>query len=620
MCFYFSWPTNNAPPAYFCLAKHNMIGCCPHSHLEFPHHSPSGCECGDMHLQALSLLQENLLSPAELSQLKADDECTIHLRDMYEGGGDMHGFGDGIPDHSDFLQLEYKVYALGGMPNPHHMHWQYHRFHPSINHHAINDCDSGTRFIVSSLEDEFYVDAGIRIPQQLASSDLSPLPSRIPNLREILFKNRNISNPTNVTSENMPHSIPKNEPRSESKNMETGNSNIDSIHKINTKTSTATSASKSPSSVTKKSFIPSNINKRNSGIFSARTDIQSQQQVPKSKLTISSKSKSLVNSSATNRRHSYMEGDKVMKVKPSDTSDGKKGENRRHSYLERIQVSTSEDGREKSDQFTAKKVTVRGQNLNETKLSLNTISNRRHSYNPSIQGSRCDSEVPVLRRGASSNRHSVGPETRKSIGSQVQPKRGTSLDRETGNEVTVGNIVKRRSMIATSTVKHTVRRHSSLERDDMDRMSVRSRVQGKRVENKFLSTNVQKELMMYSADRKTANDNMKLHKTEFTRSPQREFRSLDDVGDCKGSRATKIPHGGGGTSCHSSPGNSRASSPTIMICSSNNRLRQRTAPNSRASSPTGGDKLQQRLSLGSLNSYMGSLKIAEPGTSRLPVR
>ncbi|KAJ9591473.1 hypothetical protein L9F63_001959, partial [Diploptera punctata] len=443
--------------------------------------------------------------------------------------------------------------------------------------HAISDCGSATRFIVSSLEDEFYVDAGIRIPQQLASSDLSPLPSRIPNLREILFKNRNISSPTNITCENASHSVPQNESQSESKDTKTENVNIDSSHKMNIKTSVSTTVSKSPGPVsmtTKKSFIPSNVNKRNSGVFSTKADIHSQQHTTKNKLTVTSKPKSIVNSS--NRRHSYMEGDKVIKVKPSDVLDGKKGcvtsENRRHSYLE-----------DSGDQFMGKKGVVRCQNLSETKISTTAVSNRRHSYNPSVQGTgnRCDTEVPVLRRGAVANRHSIGPESRKSIGSHVQPKRGTSLDRETGTEVTVGNVVKRRSMIATSTVKHSVRRHSSLERDDMDRMGVRTRVQGKRVENKFLSTNVQKELMLYSSDRKTISENINVHKTEFSRSPQREFRSLDDVVTCKGNRASKIPRGGG-TSCHSSPGNSRASSPTIMICGSSSRLRQRTAPNSRS--------------------------------------
>jgi hypothetical protein len=321
-----------------------------------------------------------------------------------------------------------------------------------------------------------------------------------------------------------------------------------------------------------------------------------------------------------------MEGDKVVNIKPSDVTEEKKDsgmpENKRHSYLDRLQASASEDVETCNETFTVKKLNTRVQSLGESKLSVATVTNRRHSYNSVVQSNRGDTDVLMIKRGAASNRHSIGPETRKSaFNSQTQVKRGVSLDRETGTDAAViGSTVKVRSAVTPSAVKHTVRRHSSLEIDDMDRLTVQGRVQGKRLENKFRSTSVQKELMCTSTDGKTVTKMIDVSKVECRRSVQRELQSLDDVGPTsKGNHSSKIPRGGG-TSCHSSPGNSRASSPTVLVCGSSNRLRQRTAPNSRASSPTGGDKLQQRLSLGSFSCYMSNLKLAEPATSRLPVR
>ncbi|XP_069691173.1 serine/threonine-protein phosphatase 4 regulatory subunit 4-like isoform X1 [Periplaneta americana] len=648
----FAVPTNSisqqAQHTYICLAKHDVMDCCAHSHLEFPHHLPPTndhgfCECvagtKEMHLQTLNLLHNNLLASTDLSQLKSNTiasngDCAT-LRDVYDAereGTNLHEFGDKQP--ASLLKLEYKVYALGGSPNAHHGHWQYHRFNPGTTHSLDpNHSESSTKFIVSSLEDEFYVDAGIRIPQQLAASDFTPLPSRIPNLREILFKNRNTPATINADSQNITQPVSLkdlNTERSDSSESVSDNAeqkpSFSTTQKVVTKTSNTTTISKSTVSVnvtSKKTFIPSNVNKRNSGVFGTKNDYQNQP-ITKGKMNMANKQKTSVTSAVTNRRHSYMEGDKSIKVKPCEGNEGKKNsvtsENRRHSYLERMQVSTDDGSEKNNENFTMRKGNGRNQNPSEGKLSGTSVTNRRHSYNSVVQSTRGDTDIPVIKRGAASNRHSIGPEPRKSlVNSQSQMKRGTSLDRETGTDVSViGTTVKRRSLITPSTVKHTVRRHSSLERDDMDRLSVRARVQGKKVENKFLSTNVQKELMMFSAQScKTVTEN---NKSECSRNPQRDFRSLDDVGtSCKGSHTSKIPRGGG-TSCHSSPGNSRASSPTILICGSSSRLRQRTAPNSRATSPTGTEKLHQRLSLGSLNCYMSNLKLAEPGTSRLPVR
>lgn len=634
-----------------------MLGCCSASHFEFPQNPSSAkdfCECvagnEDLHLQNLKLLQENLFASAGLPKLKAEasnpnDDSAIHLREVYNTAEDdttnMHDPNYSTSDNqlADVLKFECKLYALGGVPDPQHRHLQYQKCNPGINcsldtNHAIGNCESATRFIVSSLEDEFYVDAGIRIPQQLTTSDFTPLPSRVPNLREILFKNN--STPVSTNSQNISQSVLQKEFKTECKAPESGNCSLESkskfsgAHKIVTKTSNISAASKSSVSAnvtTKKTFIPSNVSKRNSGVFSGKVDCQSQQ-TSGGKFSSSNKQKRAVNAPATNRRHSYIEGDKVVKIKSSDITEEKKdsstSKNRRHSYWDRLQISASHDGTEKRNEtFTVKKLNTQSQNLSEAKLSVTTVTNRQHSYNLVVQNNRGDTDVPMIKRGAASNRHSIGPETRKStFNSQSQIKRGTSLDRETGTDVTViGNTVKRRSMITPSAVKHTVRRHSSLEMDDMDRLTIQARAQGKRVENKFLSTSVQKELTTFtSTNGKTVNKMTDISKTECSRNTQRELHSLDEVGTTsKGNHASKIPRGGG-TSCHSSPGNSRASSPTILVCGSSSRLRQRTAPNSRASSPTGADKLQQRLSLGSWNCYISNLKLAEPGTSRLPVR
>lgn len=620
VCFYFSWEfaaaTNSisqqSQQTYISLANHNAMGWCSRSHFEFSQNLSSfkdhyffKCIAGnkEIHLHTLRLLQESLLASANCPQLKAqnsnpDGDSAIHLRDV------LHAGGEGTTNmHDKQPAAEYKGCDLGCEST-----------YSLATNHAVGRCESTTRFIVSSLEDEFYVDAGIRIPPQLTTSAFVPLPSRIPNLREVLFKKSSTSIDTNV--QNISQSVSHKEMKTECKaSVESGNENADANSNFSTThtASNASGASKSsvPVNVTmKKTFIPSNINKRNSGLFGGKVDYQTQQSA-KAKLSSTNKQKSGVNITTTNRRHSYMEGDRVARVKSSDVSEGKKdfnmSENRRHSYLERL---ASEDSVEKSNEnFTVKKLNTRSQTLTEAKLSTTSVTNRRHSYNSGVQNNRSDTEVPPIKRGAASNRHSIGSETRKSIlNSQSQIKRGMSLDRETGTDVTViGSAVKRRSMIIPSTVKHAMRRNSSLEKD-VDTL----RVQEKRVGNKFLSTN----MVLTSTDGKTV-----INETaEFNRHTQRDMRSLDSVGTTsKGNHTSKIPRGGG-TSCHSSPGNSRAASPTILLCGSSSRLRQKTAPNSRSSSPTGAEKLQQRLSLGSLSCYMGSLKLTEPGTSRLPVR
>jgi hypothetical protein len=609
VCFYFSWQfpaasNNISQEAYICLAKQNIMGRCSASHFEFPQNLSSAKDfCGytagieDTHLDCLSLLQTNLTA-SNLPHLKAEasnpNDSAIQSQEVYNTAGvdtsNMHDSNCSTSDNqlADMLKFEYEAYPLGSVPD-----LQYHKFNPGINcnlatNHETGNCESGTRFIVSSLEDEFYVDAGIQIPQQLATSDFTPLPStisRIPNVREILFKNKSTSISTN--SQNISQSVLQKEVKTEHKaSPELGNFSLESkpnfseTHRIVTRTGNISAVPKSSVSLNvtiKKTSVPSNISKHSSGVFSGKVDCQAQQ-TSRGKPSSANKQKPAGNVTAANRRHSYMEGDKLVKIKSSDVTEEKK--------------------------------------------DSGLPENRRHSYNPVVQSNRADTDIPLIKRGAASNRHSFGPETRKSAFiSPSQIKRGTSLDRETGTDTAfISSTVKRRNIITSSAMKHTVRRHSSLEIDDMDRLTVQRRVQGKRTENKFLSTSVQKELICTSTDGKTVNKIIDISKTECSRSAQRELQPLDDARPTsKGNHSSKIPRGGG-TSCHSSPGNSRASSPTILMCGSSSRLRQRTAPNSRASSPTGGDKLQQRLSLGSLNCYMSSLKLAEPGTSRLPVR
>jgi hypothetical protein len=428
----------------------------------------------------------------------------------------------------------------------------------------------------------------------------------------MLFKKSSTSIDTNL--QNISKSASQKEMKTECKaSPESGNGSPatkpnSTTHKTNN-VSAVSKPSVSINVTTKKTFIPSNINRRNSGVFSGKVDYQTQQ-TAKGKLSLTNKQRPRVNAITTNRRHSYMEGDKVVKIKSGDISEGKKDSSmsRRHSYLEQL---ASDDGVEKNiENFTVKKLNTRSQTLSEAKLSTSTVTNRRHSCSSGVQNNRGDTEVPAIKRGAASNRHSTGSETHKSIlNSQSQIKRGMSLDRETGTDITaIGSTVKRRSMIIPSSVKHAVRQRSSLERDDIDML----RVQEKTVGNKFLCSN----MMFTSADGKTVVNET----AECNRHTQRDVHSLDSVGiTSKGNHTSKIPRGGG-TSCHSSPGNSRAASPTILVCGSSSRLRQRTAPNSRASSPTGAEKLQQRLSVGSLSCYMGSLKLLEPGSSRLPVR
>jgi hypothetical protein len=619
VCFHFSWEfaaaTNSiakqAQQAYISLAKHGAVGCLSHPHFEFSHSLLSTkdndfCKCipgnNETHLHTLRFLQENLFASASLPQLRAENNNSneysgIYVRDCLDTGG------QGTTNLHERKLADCKVCALGCECS-----------YTLAADNAVGSSESASRFIVSSLEDEFYVDAGIRIPQQLTTSDFTPLPSRIPNLRDILFKKSNTSIGTNL--QNISHSVSQKEMKTECKASpvsEYGCPETKPNFSTTQKTNNILVSSKSSASVNvtaKETFIRSNINRRNSGVFGGKVDYQTQQ-TAKGKLNLTNKQKPGVNVTTTSRRHSYMEGDRV-KIKSIYVSEGKKdfsmSENRRHSCMEQL---TLDEGVEKNiENFTVRKLSTRSQTLSEAKLSTTAVTNRRHSYSLGVQNSRGHTEVPAIKRGAASNRHSIGSETRKSIlNSQSQIKRGMSLDRETGTDgMVIGSAVKRRSMIIPSTVKHALRRHSSLERDDTDTL----RVQEEMVGNKFLSSN----MIFTSADGTTVVNET----AECNRHTERDVHSLVSVGTTnKGNRTSKIPRGGA-TSCHSSPGNSRAASPTVLICGSNSRLRQRTAPNSRASSPTGAEKLQQRLSVGSLSCYMASLKLAEPGKSKLPVR
>ncbi|XP_021926333.1 serine/threonine-protein phosphatase 4 regulatory subunit 4-like isoform X3 [Zootermopsis nevadensis] len=596
--------SQQAEQTYISLAKRSAVGCCSHSRFGLPQSILSTkdndfCRClagnKEMNLHTLRLLQENLFASASLPQLRAEtnnlnEDSAIHLRDC------LHIGRQETTNMHDKWPAECKVCALNHESS-----------YTLATNHAIGSSESSTRFIVSSLEDEFYVDAGIRIPQQLTTSDFTPLPSRIPNLRDILFKKNRTVIDTNL--QNISQSASQKEMKTEyMASPESGNRspetkpNFSTMHKTNN-VSTTSKSSLSVNITTKKTFIPSNINRRNSGVFSGKVDYQTQQ-TAKGKLNLTNKQKPGGSFTTTNRRHSYMEGDKVVKIKSSDVSEGKKdfsvSEKRRHSYLE--QIATDDGVEQNIGNFTVKKLNT----LSETKSSVNSVTDRRHSYNSGVQNNRVDIEVPFLKRGAASNRHSIGSETRKSIlHSQSQIKRGLSLDRGTGTDVTVvGSAVKRQSMVVPSTVTHAMRRHSSLERDDINTLRVKEKIVG----NKFLSSS----MIFASAGGKTAVNET----AEYNRHTQRDIHSMDNVGAIsKGNYTSKIPRGGG-----TSPGNSRAASPTVLVCGSNSRLRQRTAPNSRASSPTGAEKLQQGLSVGSLTCSMGNLKLAEPGTSRLPVR
>jgi hypothetical protein len=467
---------------------------------------------------------------------------------------------------------------------------------------------------MNSLEDEFYVDAGIQIPQQLATSGFAPLPSRIPNLREILFRNHSTLSSTNVQNLSGKEMKTDSEVSSDARDGSLKSKpNFSATNKVATKPSNVSATSKSPVSVnttTKKASVPGHMNRRNSGVLSGDVDCQTQQ-TSRGKMSVSNKQNPGVHVTVVNRQQSYMEKDRAVKMKSSDINNRKKGsgmsENKRGSCLESLQLTALDDAAEKHiETYTVHKLNTQRQNLSETKLSTpttTTFMNRRHSYSSVVQNNRSNARnVPLIKRGAASNCHSIGPEADKSVfNSQSHIKRGTSLDRETESDVTVMcGSVKRRSMVTPSTVKHTTWRHSSLERDSMDRLTLQAQGQAK-----------------------SLNRMVDINKMECNRNTPRELHSVvDDVGSgSKGNNTSRIPRGGGGgggRSCHSSPGNSRATSPTILGCSS--RFHQKTAPNSRASSPTRAEKLQQRLSVGSLSCYMGSLKLPESGTSRLPVR
>jgi len=606
-----------------------MVGTCSLSHFKFPlnfsspeSHDFGKCVAGNKE----TLLQSLNLSASTVSpQHKAETtNANVDMRDAANAGGDatanLHDFTDTTSEKqlADLLNIECELYTFGGMPGPQYGPCLYYTCNPRTSYSPDTNkengnCESTTRLIVSSLEDEFYVDAGIQIPQQLATSGFTPLPSRIPNLREILFRNRSTLSSTSVQN------IPEKEMKTDSEVSSDARDgslkskpNFCATNKVATKPSNVSTTSKSSVSVnttTKKASVPGHMNRRNSGVLSDDIDCQTQQ-MSRGKMSVSNKQNPGVNVTVVNRQQSYMEKDRAVKIKSSDINNRKKGssmtENKRGSCLERLQLTALDDAAEKHiETYAVHKLNTQRQNLSEAKLSTTTIINRRHSYSSVVQNNRSNArDVPLTKRGAASNCHSIGPEADKSVfNSQSHIKRGTSLDRETGSDVTViCGTVKRRSMVTPSTVRHTTWRHSSLERDSLDRLTLQAQGQAKSI-NKMVDIN----------------------KMECNRNTQRELHSLvDDVGSGnKGNYTSRIPRGGGGggggRSCHSSPGNSRATSPTILGYSSS-RFHQRTAPNSRASSPTRAEKLQQRLSVGNLSCYMGSLKLPESGTSRLPVR
>lgn len=627
MCLHFSWQfaaaTNSicqqAQQANICLAKHNVMECCSHSHFQFPpnfsspeDHDFAKCTAENKEMRLHTL---HLSSSGVLSQLKAETtnpNSNVDIRAVNNARGDtttnLHDFSDSTSDAhpADLLNFECKLYAFGGMPGPQYGPCLYHTSYSLDTNNKVGNCESAKRLIVSSLEDEFYVDAGIQIPQQLATSGFTPLPSRIPNVREILFRNCSTLSDTDLQKEVKTDCEVSSDARDSSLKSQP---NFGAAYKVSTRTSNVSAASKSPIPVNatkKKASLLGNMNRRNSGIFSDEVDSQTHHS-PRGKLIITNKQKQSLSSTVANRQQSYTEKDKAVKVKTIDINKRKKvsgtSENHTESCLERLQITASDDSAEKCNEtHTVRKSNVQSQNLSEAKLSATNVTNRRHSYISVMQNQSNATDILLTKRSAASNCHSTGTEAHKSVvNSQSHIKRGISLDRETVTNVTVsGGTVKRRSMVTPSTVKRTVWRHSSLERDSMDRLTVQAHVQAKSV-NRMVDIN----------------------KMECSRNTQRELHSVvDDVGSgSKGNSTSRIPRGGGGgTSCHSSPGNSRSTSPTILASGSSSRLHHRTAPNSRASSPTGAEKLKQRLSVGSLSCYLGTLKLAEPGTSRLPVR
>lgn len=608
-----------------------MVGTCSLSHFKFPlnfsspeFHDFGKCVAGnkETHLQSLNL-SASAVSPRHEAETT---NANVDVRDATNAGGDattnLHDCSDSTSEKQPaaLLNFECELYAFGGVPGPQYGPYLYYTCNPRTSYSPDTNkkngnCESTTRLIVSSLEDEFYVDAGIQIPQQLATSGFAPLPSRIPNLREVLFRNHSTLSSTNVQNLSGQEMKTDSEVSSDARDGSLKSKpNFSVTNKVATKPSNVSATSKlsvSVNTTTKKASVPGHMNRRNSGVLSDDVDCQTQQ-MSRGKMSVSNKQNSGVNVNVVNRQQSYMEKDRAVKMKASDVNNRKKGsamsENKRGSCLESLQLTALDDAAEKHiETYTVHKLNTQRQNLSETKLSApttTTFMNRRHSYSSVVQNNRSNARnVPLIKRGSASNCHSIGPEAEKSVfNSQSHIKRGTSLDRETESDVTVMcGSVKRRSMVTPSTVKHTTWRHSSLERDSMDRLTLQAQGQAKSI-NKMVDIN----------------------KMECNRNTLRELHSVvDDVGSgSKGNNTSRIPRGGGGggggRSCHSSPGNSRATSPTILGCSS--RFHQKTAPNSRASSPTRAEKLQQRLSVGSLSCYMGSLKLPESGTSRLPVR
>ncbi|XP_068083242.1 uncharacterized protein [Anabrus simplex] len=592
--------------------------------------------------------------------------------------------GGGLPTHPlHNLSFQAKDHSVGdGFPEP-NMHdsnsgcGDVHCRADATNHSQFG-VSFGANFIVSSLEDEFYVDAGIRIPQELAASDLPPFPSRIPNLREILFRNRSASdsaighvNPqTQKISVTVSVDDMKESPDSLSNAPVTPESKLkySSIPKkpINNGASerTANSPGKlsSQTSSVPKLLIQNSVLRRHSGMYSAGSSNL------KGKGSLSEQKQKDATVIA-NRRHSYMDGEKVTKGTglsgkcneiPVLRKGSYTGGNRRHSYIER----TSSNDTEKNNQSSS------------ARKSLGSVScNKRLSYidreQSGIPSNMRNNTETFLRKGSSTTRNFSDSESktldaaskRRSLiftrphNVTKDNQRVSSLDRGCETE-TKDSDDRKNNLKVSETPLHpqslaleNKRRHSSLERDDLERL--KNTGHGKSCSNK---NHAQSKVLCSSMDQLISSKERASQKSEEELSSggmniiNNEHRSSENV--CvfkndlslktdkdspefsvtdenlemsllrKGNRLSfsKIPRGV--ASCHSSPGSSRASSPTGVPFHGNaTRVRQRTAPNSRASSPTSssGRKGPQRLSLGSLNSYMSNLKLADTA-SRLPVR
>ncbi|GLG97256.1 Protein piwi [Gryllus bimaculatus] len=575
--------------------------------------------------------------------------------------------------------------------------------------------------------DEFYVDAGIRIPQQLAASgDLPTFPSRIPNLREILFKNHSMNGhsgnsnthyitamattpktslivPSNILEEekfSMTSASPtllsssSSSPSSSSSSAATTASFPQSTASAAVASSSSSSASVSstlvPSSMSQtfnsstnkagtsepkmrikqnissgvvdrnatvkntgqsgniipKGSVLSSSTRQNTDTYLCNKVDHSRPSSSKSRLgTIESKQK---DSSVVSRRHSYMDGDKAIKtsvlISKTDNPSARKGGinsgNRRHSYIEKASI---DEGKNNKSAFVVKR------------SYLGTTNATRYSYmemEHSTGGSKLKSDVTLRktaipsRRSDNENRNSEGPNKRRSLiyMPQQNNSRINSFERRSEFEINAGVEDRQSSQIPKhpqSLAVESKRRHSSLERDDLEKLKTpsyeqshkNSSVHVRSLRASLESINSPKSLEFEKKTQAPYNmntnnvDKVNLRKEGKPVEEKVGYSTSDENLDLmirKRNRLSlsKIPRGP--ASCHSSPGGSRASSPTNSFSNGIVRTRQRTAPNSRSTSPTGGISTSgnvrrtQRLSLGSLNSYMSNLKLNE-SSSRLPI-